>query len=162
MISWWKPFKRKLFDHYENVPIHKLVWPSSNFPGGKENLWWKKRSSSAVIMNREILWLDFRLKPILLQIHLNFTNIKEAASKKIYEKHSCCFELWALTSALNEKWQRLQKGSFMEILSSDFCIWLEFWMYTNVNLDFNFNWAKFLQRPKEQWSGSTIHCIATM
>ena len=162
MISWWKPFKRKLFDHYENVPIHKLVWPSSNFPGGKENLWWKKRSSSAVLLwtGKYFDWISassqFSCKYIWI------LHIKEAASKKIYEKHSCCFELRALTSALNEKWQRLQKGSFMEILSSNFCIWLEFWMYTNVNLDFNFNWAKFLQRPKEQWSGSTIHCITTM
>ena len=48
--------QRKLFYHYENVPIHKLGWPSVKLCRRQPR--WKKRSSA--IMNTKIFWINIK------------------------------------------------------------------------------------------------------
>ena len=58
LISLWKSvsFKGNFFDHYENVPIHKLGWPSVKLCRRQPR--WKKRSSA--IMNTKIFWINIK------------------------------------------------------------------------------------------------------
>ena len=88
LISLWKSvsFKGNFFDHYENVPIHKLGWPSVKLCRRQPR--WKKRSSA--IMNTKIFWIN--IKQAIIWKHSNQFWIKVANSFSV-QKNDAAFVL---------------------------------------------------------------------